>query len=216
MSVVNLTVREEPQLAPAECRALGCRPPVEHFTHYSHHSTAKTTLFFAKVYRGDLFLGAAPVARIAGHKSTDMLRPEVRRWLGPLLGFSSRRTTCLVDTSFLAFEYSSPFLCPDPVNLGQVREAVANHLQKRPGVSVVWISEPRGDTTWAKQRNYDSFTTLPMVTVELGGHATVESYLASLSKKRRRNWRSDRRLFTENGGMIEHLQSPIRDETLRQ
>lgn len=216
MSAVQLIVREEPALAPHECRALGCRPTLTHFSHHVRYSTPKTSLSFATVYEGDRFLGTAPVIRIRGQKSTEMLRPEVRRWLGPLLGFSSRRTTCLIDTSFLAFDYSSPFLCPVPTDHERVRDAIVDHLQQKRGVRVVWVTEPQGDTTWARLRNYDSFATLPMVSAELKGHTSVNSYLASLSKKRRKNWRADRRTFELQRGTFEHLAPPLDHDTLRQ
>lgn len=205
----TLTVRDEDTLAPQERNALGNKSTLDNFSHYAKYSTTKTQLFFSKVYRNNEFLGLAPVTKLVKHKSTELLRPEKRRWMGPVFGFFSKKTTYMVDSSFLAFEYRSPFFCTNEQNEEVVRSAISNHLQKKSDVDTVLMAEPLRDTSWAIRHGYDCFSIPPMVHVDLSGHKTVESYLAALSRKRRKNWLADRKLFNENGGTFEFYDMPI-------
>jgi hypothetical protein len=206
---VALDIRDEAGLTSRERDSLGCRPTLDNFAHYARHSTDRTRLFFVKVYRGEDFLGLAPITKLVRHQCTDLLRPDKRRWLGPILAPLSRQTTYMIDSAFLAFEYASPFFCPAPEDEAAVRTAVSDHLKQKPDVDTVWIAEPRRNTSWARAHHYDCFSTLPMVHVDLTGHATVESYLAALSKKRRRNWRVDREAFDAGGGTLAYYTPPV-------
>jgi hypothetical protein len=204
-----LTVRDEIALTPEERTALGNPSPLDNFAHYAKHATARTQLFFAKVYQGDRLAGLAPITKLVKHRSTELLRPEARWWMQPLFGLLARKTTYMIDPAFLAFEYVAPFFCPDPQDETVVRAAVSDHLQKKPDVDTVWLAEPRGDTAWAQGQGYDCFAILPMVHVELSGHRTIESYCAALGKKRRKNWRADRQLLDAHGGAVEYHDRPI-------
>lgn len=212
----RLTVRDESTLTPKERDALGRKPTLDNFAHYAKYSTPKTRLFFAKVYRGEQFLGLAPITKLVKYKSTELLRPTLRKWMGPGFGFLSKRTTYMVDSAFLAFEYTNPFFCPKAQDEDTVRCCVSEHLQRQPDVDTVVLTEPRRDTAWAEQQGYDCFSTSPMVHVDLSGHQTVESYLASLDKKRRKNWRADRRVFDAQGGTFELHGAPIPPAVLQE
>ena len=80
------------------------------FDFYAKYSSAQTELYWAVVEDDGELIAAAPVVRLARRPATEMLRSEVRRWLG-WLGPFSRKTTLLVDTAFLAYDDRSPFLC---------------------------------------------------------------------------------------------------------
>ena len=205
----TLSVLDEAALTPRERERLGRRPTLDNFAHFARHSTKHTQLFFVKIYRGADFLGLAPVTKIVNYQSTKLLRPDRRKWLGPLLGPLARKTTFMIDPAFLAFEYAAPFFCPFAGDEDAVRTAVSEHLKRKPDADMIWIAEPRRDTTWAGAHGYDCFSTLPMVHVELAGHATVESYVEALSKKRRRNWRVDREAFDTRGGTLAHYEAPV-------
>jgi hypothetical protein len=82
--MLTLTVRDEISLTPEEREALGNKSTLDNFAHYAKYSSAKTQLLFAKVYRGDEFLGLAPVVKLVKHKTTELLRPEKRKWMGPV------------------------------------------------------------------------------------------------------------------------------------
>jgi hypothetical protein len=207
--MLTLTVRDEISLTPEEREALGNKSTLDNFAHYAKYSSAKTQLLFAKVYRGDEFLGLAPVVKLVKHKTTELLRPEKRKWMGPVFGRLSKKTTYMVDSAFLAFEYRNPFFCPNEQDEETVRTAISNHLQKKTDVDTVLLTEPQRDTAWAKRHGYDCFSVSPMVHVDLSGYTTVESYIAALSRKRRKNWRADRKTFDENGGTLGFYDAPI-------
>ena len=212
----RLTVRDETTLTSLERDALGNKSTLDNFTHYAKYSSPQTQLFFAKVYCGDEFIGLAPVTKLVKHKSTNLLRLEKRKWMGPLLGPLSKKTTYMVDSGFLAFEYDNPFFCSNVRDEEAVRTAVSNHLKNKADVDTVLLAEPSRDTSWAEQHGYDCFSILPMVHVDLSNHTTIDSYLAALSRKRRKNWRTDRKIFDENGGVIELHESPIPRTVLEQ
>jgi hypothetical protein len=207
-------VRDEISLTPQERDALGNKSTLDNFAHYAKYATAKTQLFFAKVYAGDEFLGLAPITKLVKHPSTALLRPAARWWMGPVFGLLARKTTYMVDPAFLAFEYASPFFCPNRQHETLVRTAVSDHLQRKPDVDTVWLAEPRRDPAWAEGHGYDCFSILPMVHVDLANHRTIESYRAALSKKRRRNWRAERQLFDGQGGTLEFHDAPIARDIL--
>ena len=213
---VGMTVRDDIVLTSQERDALGNKSTLDNFAHFAKHSTPQTQLFFSKVYRGPEFIGLATVTKLVRHKGTELLRPGWRRWMGPLLGPLSRTTTYMVDSAFTAFETIDPFLCVDPAAALAVRSAIADHLQGKKDADTVWLSEPRRDTGWAEARGYDCLSILPMVCVDVSGHTTVDGYLAGLSKKRRANWRADRRLFAHGGGRLVHHEHPIPAPILEQ
>jgi hypothetical protein len=95
-------------------------PALEHHALYARHSTERTQAFLAKVYRGGRLLGLAPVIRMARFRATLLLQPEVRRRLDPWMGPFARKTTRLVDTSPLGFQYAAPFFALDPADFETV------------------------------------------------------------------------------------------------
>ena len=204
-----LTIRDEVALTSLERASLGDSLTLGNFEHYARHSTDRTRLFFVKVYRGEDFLGLAPITKLVDLETTDMLQPERRKWLRPLLGPLARKTTYMTDSAFLAYEYTSPFFCPSGQDEGTVRTAVSDHVKRKKDADTIWIAEPRRDTSWADEHGYDCFSTLPMVHVDLTGHRSIESYLEALSRKRRRNWRVDRSVFGEGGGTLAYHAAPV-------
>ena len=182
---------------------------LNNFEHYAQYSTDRTQLFFAKVFRGDDFLGLAPIIKTVKYKGTKLLKTSVRRWAGPLLGLLSHKTTYMVDTAFMGFQHVSPFFAVTPADQKTVRDCVFDHLCAKKDVDHVWIAEPAGDLTWAAKHNLESFNTLPAVAVNVLGHASIGSYLDSLTKKRRKNFRQDRKSFDGHGGAIDYLTPPL-------
>ncbi len=75
----------------------------------------------------------------------------------------------------------------------------------------MWIAEPSDEAAWAAADGFDQFQTLPIVHVELEGCASADDYLATLSKKRRRNLRHERETFANAGATIERHEGPLGD-----
>ncbi|RIK82958.1 MAG: hypothetical protein DCC67_06520 [Planctomycetota bacterium] len=178
---------------------------------YFPYSTAATELFWAKAYQGDSLVGVAPVVRLYKRKATDLLRPEVRRWLGPILGPLSRKTTLLLDTAFMAYDARSPFLTAAGVDRTAVKRAISAFLKNQKKVDTIWISEPPEEAEWAAAERYHQFHTLPMVQVVVEGCTTLEEYLATLSRNRRRNFRRERETFAKSGARIDEYRGVIGD-----
>jgi hypothetical protein len=207
-TAAEAAVRQDRELS-AEERRLLFNPALENFAHYARFSTISTRLFFVKVYRGQALCGLAPVMKLVKRKCTDLLRPAARRWLGPVLGTSSRRTIYMVDTALLGYDYACPFCTVDPHDLDFVRTSVCGYLKSRPDAQTVWIAEPLTNASAAAADGFDRFSILPTVQVNLTGIASVEAHLARLSRKRRRNHQHDQELFRRSGGAIELHQSPL-------
>lgn len=204
-----LTIRDEAALTSHERAVLGHRPTLANFEHYARHSTTRTQLFFAKVYRGNDFLGLAPVTKLIAYQTTELLHPSRRKWLAPLLGPLARKTTYMIDSAFLAFEYRSLFFCPSNGDEDIVRTAISGHLKRKTDADTIWIAEPARGTSWADEHGYDSFSALPTVQVDLAGRRTLDSYLDALSRKRRRNLRVDHRVFDNAGGALAYYAPPV-------
>lgn len=204
----HCTIREETDLTTDQVKLVG-NAALQNFVHYARFSTDKTLLFFAKVFRENRFVGLAPVTKIIKSRSTDRLRNEARRWMGPLLGPLSRKTTYLVDCSFLAYLHATPFFCADPADWSEVRQLIIDHLKGKKDADNVWISEPAGDLDWARDNQFESFAMLSNVHADVAGHRTIKSFLESLTKKRRKNFRQDRKPFEQHGGTIERHESPL-------
>jgi predicted N-acyltransferase len=114
-----------------------------------------------------------------------------------------------VDTAFLAYDDRSPFFSPAGVDRSAVKRAIAGFLKSQRKVDSVWIAEPPLEAEWATSEGFCQFQTLPMVHVELPGRGTLESYTATLSKKRRRNFRHEREAFAAAGATIETHRGPL-------
>jgi hypothetical protein len=179
------------------------------FAHYAQHSTERSKLFFVKVFRGEELLGLAPIIKTVKFNGTKLLKKPARRWARPLLGLLSRKTTYMVDTAFMGFQYAVPFFCVDPADAPLVRDQVFEHLRVQQDVDHIWIAEPAGDLAWAAANGFESFNTLAAVQVSVAGHTTIDSYLDSLSKKRRKNFRQDRKPFDQHGATIEYVEPPL-------
>ena len=204
----HYVVREETWLSEEQRDAFG-NAALDNFVHYAQFSTPRLVLFFVKVFRQGRFLGLSPVIKIIKNKSTNLLRASARRWAGPLLGPLSRKTTYMLDTAFMGFQYVTPIFCVDPAHEPSVRNCIFEHLKSKKEVDNIWIAEPAGDLTWAAQNGFESFDTLPSVQVRVAGYANIENYLASLSKKRRKNFRQDRRPFDQHGVTIDYFEPPL-------
>ena len=84
---------------------------LRNFAHYMNFSSKPTALSLAKVYNGGSNpVAVVPVVRLHKRMATQVLRPPMRQLLGVLFGPFARKTTLLVDTSFLAYDYRSPFI----------------------------------------------------------------------------------------------------------
>jgi hypothetical protein len=202
----------EPALTAAESTALGGGELVDNFGLYARHSSPQTELYWVKAWSRDRLIGAVPVVRLIRRKTTDMLRRPLRRWLGPLLGPLARKTSLLVDTSFLAYDSQSPFLSVWGADRTAIKHTISAFLKSQRRVDSIWIAEPPEEAGWAADEGYRQFQTLPMVHVELDGLQTLDDYAAALSKKRRRNFRHERDVFSAAGATIETHAGPFGDD----
>jgi hypothetical protein len=193
---------------PAELAAAAGSPLTDNFDLYARHASRKTELFWAVAEQAGRPVAAAPVVRLSKRPATEVLRPELRRWLG-WLGPLARKTTLLVDTSFLAYDAASPWVCGEPDLLPAARGALCTWLRQARGADAVWITEPAEAAAWAAGSGCLQFHTLPMVHTRTQGYANVEEFQAGLSKKRRRNARSERERFVAAGGAIESCEGPL-------
>ena len=180
-------------------------------------NTRLTQLLLLRGARDGRLVGLAPVVRLPKRPVTQALRPQLRRWLEPWLGIISRKTTYLLDTAFLAFEYCDPFFVCQPADLPEFRAALVRYLQKLPDADAVWISSP--DRSWSgneiagsphlEELGFHSFAMLPSAQITWPGSNDWEKFLATQSKKRRRNSKIDDDVFTQGGGRLEYLTSPF-------
>lgn len=210
----GLTVAEESTWSAAES-ARFADPLLDNAACFARHPTPRTVLTLAKVRRGGELVGVAPLLRLVRYRGTRLLEPRSRRWMDPLLGPFARATTCMVDTSFMAFRYGEPFLVVDPADLPAVRDAVVRHVLGSRDVDALMVSEPAGDAGWARERGFRSFLQLPLVRVDLDGVATFGEHLARVGQKRRRNARKERQLFTDAGATVELHEPPLAEDLAR-
>lgn len=203
----DLHVSEERTWSAAEAAAFA-DPLLDNAAHFAPHSTTRTDLTLAKVRRNGELIGAAPLLRLVKYRGTRLLKASARAWMDPLFGPFVRKTSCIVDASFMAFRHGDPFLAVDPNDRRRVREAVVAHLKGCPDVDKVMISEPAGDPGWARANGFRPFLQFPLVRVELDGCRTLEDYLGKLGQKRRRNVRQERALFAKEGGAMEVIPPP--------
>jgi fatty acid desaturase len=198
----RIMMRDAVQLSEREHELLG-PTSLRYFEHYASFATARTELFFVKVYRGDKLLGVAPVIKSIRFNALHALRPAARRWLSLLMGPLAKATTYSVDNGLSAFHYRSPFYCTDEAHLPVVRQAVSDHLKSKQDGDSVFIGEPLADAAWTIEEGYDPFLVLPMAHIDVAGCATLDDYLAKISKKRRKNIRQAQRDFAQGGAVIE-------------
>jgi hypothetical protein len=196
-------------LSPSELDAVHGGEVAANFAFFVRYSSKDTELFWVTAHEGDRIAAAVPVVRLRKRKATDVLRRELRRWLGPIIGPLAKKTTLLVDTAFLAYDDRSPLLCADGVDRSAVKRALSAFLKSQKKVDTVWISEPPAEAEWAAGEGYTQFHTLPMVHVKFDGCTSLEDYAAKLSKKRRRNFRHERETFAKAGATIEVHQGPL-------
>lgn len=211
-----IDIRQVADLTTADRAQFGSNS-LQNFLHFLPFATRITEPLLLRGERNGRLIGVAPVVRLVKRPSTAALRPELRRWLEPWLGTVSRKTTYLVDTAFLAFEYCDPFFVCQPGDLPEFRAAVVRYLQELPDADALWISTPGGDQTKAKlagspsfeELGCFSFDMLPSAQIHWPGLNSWEQFLASQSKKRRRNSKIDRDIFEQGGGRLELLSSPF-------
>lgn len=208
------TVREETTLTEAEDRLFDSAP-LRNFAHHSRYGTDATQLFFAKIYEGNDLVGLAPVTKIVKRDSRMLLREPRNRVLSAILGPFAYKTTYLVDTTMLAFQYRTPFFVRPGADLDAVRRTIADYLKARRDVDNVWISEPEAEAAWLRRERFDCFPVLPMVQVHLSGFATMDEFLKSLSKNRRNSARDAARAFERAGATVEVLHSPFPPDALK-
>jgi hypothetical protein len=214
-------VLAEPQLTAEEAAAVGGGALLANFTFFMEYSSPGTQLFWVKVRAENRLMAVLPVVRLVKRKATDMLRPPLKAWLGMLFGPLAKKTTLLVDTAFLAYDDRSPFYFSDPDPLTYedrlaIKRTVSDFLKAQRGVHTVWITEPADQAEWAADESYDCFGVLPMVHVPLQDYQSMDQYVADLSKKRRRNYRAERKRFIEAGATIDFIQGPLDEPLARQ
>jgi len=181
---------------------------------YAKHPTPKTNLTLAKVYHKGHLVGIAPLTRLIKYRGTRLLSPKWRKWMDPVFGAFTQETTCMIDTTFMAFSYDDPFLSTGPQHARAVRESIVAHLQGCRDVDNIFISEPAGDPNWAQSKGFKTFLQLPIVHVKLNGCRNLDNYLKKLSQKRRRNFRNEQKLFKKKGGSMQVVKPPHSQELL--
>jgi hypothetical protein len=204
-------VEADATLTAEERAQTGGGPAVEACGRYFPFSTPDTELFWAKAYDGMSLAAVAPVVRLRKRKGTELLRQPLRKWLGLLIGPLSKKTTLLVDTAFMAYDARSPFLTAPGVDRPAVKRAMSAFLKSQKKVDTIWISEPPDEAEWASTERYAQFHTLPMVQVPLNGVSSLDEYLATLSRNRRRNFRRERDLFAKACATIQIWRGRIGD-----
>ncbi|HEX6963733.1 MAG TPA: peptidogalycan biosysnthesis protein [Lacipirellula sp.] len=205
------TIATDVNLTPEERLAVGGGEAAASCGLYFPHSTPETELFWVKAFERGRLVGLAPVVKLRKRKATDMLRPAVRRWLGPVLGPLAKKTTLLLDTAFMAYDARSPFFTAPGADRTAVKRAISAFLKKQKKVDTIWISEPPEEAEWAASEKYHQFHTLPMVQVVVEGCTSLDDYLATLNRNRRRNFRRERELFANCGGAIQEYRGVIGD-----
>jgi hypothetical protein len=198
-------------LSAEERAAVGGGEAVASCARYVPFSTPDTELFWVKAFDGERLVGLACVVKLRKRKATDMLRAPVRKWLGPILGPLAKKTTMLLDTAFMAYDARSPFFTAEGVDRVAVKQAISDFLKFQKKVDTIWISEPPEEAEWAASEKYHQFHTLPMVQVVVKGCATLDDYLATLNRHRRRNFRRERELFASAAGTIKEYRGVIGD-----
>jgi hypothetical protein len=218
ITVAELRICVDKALSPAEAEQVGGGARAANFSLYIPYSTAGTELFWVKAFDGDRLVGAVAVVRLVKRKATDMLRAPMRRWLGPILGPLARKTTLLIDTAFMGYDDRSPFFTVSDADRLAVKRSISAFLKAQKKVDTIWISEPAADAEWAAAEKYHQFHTLPMVHLVTAGCETIDQYLATLSRNRRRNFKRERDTFTKAGATIRTHVGPVGDkqEVLRQ
>jgi predicted N-acyltransferase len=204
----DFEVVEEVEWSGEEARVFAS-PLLDNAAVFARHGTERTRLTLAKVRRGGELVGVVPLTRLVKYRGTRLLEPRWRRWVDPVMGPFARKTTCMVDASFMAFRHADPFLALDASDGPAVRAAVVAHLKGCRDVDNVMISEPVGDPTWLRANGFRVFLQLPLVRVDVSGCATFDEYLVRIGQKRRRNLRKERQLFAEQGGTMEVLAPPF-------
>jgi len=203
-----LHVSEETTWSPEESRRFA-DPLLDNAGVFARHSTERTRLTLVKVRRNGELVGVAPALRNIKYRSTRLLAPSSRKWMDPLMGAFARRTTCMVDGTFMAFRHADPFFAVEGEDPATIRDAVVAHLKSCRDVECLMISEPQRDPTWAHANGFAAFTQLPLVRVELDGVTTLDDHLKAIGQKRRRNFRKERELFAKEGGTLEVLAPPL-------
>jgi hypothetical protein len=127
----------------------------------------------------------------------------------------TKLTTYMVDSAFLGYQCAYPFFCGKPGDVPVVRQCLCEHLKQKKDADNVWISEPCSDPAWYRANGFEVVGILPMVHVKVEGHATIASYLAALGKKRRKNFRRDRKLAEAHGTSIEFFAGTIPGDVLQ-
>lgn len=203
----NLEVAFEPSFEPPA--ELPLAPDLTaNYALFERYNTAATELRWAVARQSGRVVAAAPITRLRRRPATDMLRPEWRQrlgWLGPL----ARKTSLIVDTAFLAFDEHSPFQIAEGVDRHAAKQAIARFLCRQKKIDTVWIAEPPAEAAWAVGERFDQFQILPMTSIDLAGCASFDDFLASLSKKRRRNYRHESGVFAEAGATIATVEGPL-------
>ena len=186
------------------------------FAYYQPFSSKTTQLAWIRVEADGKLVALVPTVRLVKRPATDMLRHGWRRWLGPTLGPLAKKTTLLIDTAFLAYDDQSPFYAPEAMELDRdrLKREVVAFAKKLKRVDTLWITEPEPECRWAATEGFQQFYTLPMAHIDIGESTSFQQYVASLSKKRRRNLKGERETFESANGQIDIHEGPLAEPLL--
>ncbi len=210
------TVREDKTVSEQECERLS-NGAFRQFEKYISFSTDRSQLFFVKVHENDRLIGITPAVRVVKHDCRTLITSKSKWWLVPLIGPFANKTTYILETSVMGFQYASPFFTVAGVDRLAFKKLVTGYLQdKDDHPDHIWISEPPEEAKWAKGAHHvDQFNILSTTHVEIGDFKSPDEYDQSLSRNRRQSNRKAAKALEKAGGRVEILDSPSDDDVLQ-
>jgi len=190
-------------LTETDCRELG-DPLLCQFQHFSRFANQRTNLLAIQLRRGQHLVGLVPVVQLTKRSPAPLLVPSVARWIVGCLGPLAHKTTALVDTSFLAYDYGSPFRIAGDADLPAVANLAVQELQSFRELDSIMVLEPYAERQMAGRPDFDSFLALPMMHATTQGCSSLEEFVARMPKKRRRNYHTAVAAFQAAGAICEH------------
>lgn len=191
-------------------------PLLRNFEHFAGHSTRHVQLSFVAVSDAERVVAVVPTVKFVRQPFHKLIKNSPARIAARMLGPLGWKTSLLIDTSFLAYDYGSPFrFFADDCDRRAIARCAMDYCMKMSGIDSVMIAEPTSESYFHDHPSFDSFAMVPMSHVEL---STVDSwidYLSKLSKKRRRNCLAAQRQMSEHGveiGIQEELSSGVGEQ----
>jgi predicted N-acyltransferase len=168
------------------------------------------------VRRGGELVGVAPLTTLRGYRGTRLLKPELRRWFDPAMGWMARVSMCFVETNLAGYLDRDPFFAVHEADREAVRSAIIAHLFARRDIDGVIVSWPMDQRACTAEESRTAYLTLPLVRIDLMGSRTMDEYLERIPRKRRKNLRADEKAFSDAGATIEVHDAPLPSHLLEE